>query len=62
MFDDHIIHTERLTVPHPRIAERTFVLKPLLDLAPSLHLSSGEAIADVLAALDADGLWPLEPQ
>ncbi len=32
------IHTERLQLPHPGIAERDFVLQPLLDIAPELKL------------------------
>jgi len=30
------IQSERLTVPHPRMSERAFVLKPLADIAPDL--------------------------
>jgi 2-amino-4-hydroxy-6-hydroxymethyldihydropteridine diphosphokinase len=33
-FDDKIIKTENLKVPHPRIPERKFVLVPLVELAP----------------------------
>ena len=33
-FGDQVIHTPSLTVPHPRIAERAFVLRPLADLVP----------------------------
>jgi 2-amino-4-hydroxy-6-hydroxymethyldihydropteridine diphosphokinase len=32
------IDTERLQLPHPRIAERDFVLRPLVDIAPELQL------------------------
>jgi 2-amino-4-hydroxy-6-hydroxymethyldihydropteridine diphosphokinase len=35
-YDDLIITTPELTIPHPRFAEREFVLKPLCDLNPDL--------------------------
>lgn len=38
IFGDHILNTERLTVPHPRIRERNFVAFPLVDLNPTLEL------------------------
>jgi 2-amino-4-hydroxy-6-hydroxymethyldihydropteridine diphosphokinase len=34
LFDDRVITTSRLTVPHPRFRERMFVLEPLAELAP----------------------------
>jgi 2-amino-4-hydroxy-6-hydroxymethyldihydropteridine diphosphokinase len=40
-------------LPHPRLAERAFVLKPLADLAPDWrHPATGQGIAELLAALD----------
>ena len=44
----------RLTLPHPEVSSRRFVLVPLLELDPDLALPSGERLADKLAAL-ADG-------
>jgi 2-amino-4-hydroxy-6-hydroxymethyldihydropteridine diphosphokinase len=37
-----------LTVPHPRLTERSFALEPLLELDPSLHLPDGRALQELL--------------
>lgn len=44
----------RLALPHPRMAERAFVLLPLHDLAPDLPLPGG-TVAQLLAGLDLAG-------
>jgi 2-amino-4-hydroxy-6-hydroxymethyldihydropteridine diphosphokinase len=43
--------TERLTLPHPEVRSRRFVLAPLLELDPELTLPGGERIVDLLEAL-----------
>ena len=44
--------TDTLTLPHPRLAERDFVLRPLLDVAPSWqHPQTGAGAAKMLARL-----------
>ncbi len=45
----------RLTLPHPRIAERAFVLLPLAELAPDLVLPGQGRVAQLLAAADTQG-------
>lgn len=50
IFGETSIETERLHLPHPRIAERDFVLQPLSDIAPDLQVN-GRTIRALLAAL-----------
>ena len=47
--------SERLTLPHPEIAKRRFVLVPLLELDPDLTLLDGNRLADALEAIGEDG-------
>ncbi len=51
-YDDLILQTPELTIPHPKLHERAFVLVPLADLAPDLvHPLIQQNIADLLASL-----------
>ena len=49
-----------LTLPHPGIAERSFVLRPLCDFAPNLVVPGVGRVADLAARLSADGLWVID--
>ena len=53
-YDDAVIRSERLTVPHPRLAEREFALVPLCEIMRGRrHPVSGLTVAQMLDALRA---------
>lgn len=55
-FDDLVSDDPRLTLPHPRAAERAFVLAPWHDVEPGAVLSDGRAVVAVLAGLGPAGV------
>lgn len=53
LYGDRCIESEELTIPHPRMEERRFVLIPLLEIAPELESPTlNQRYADVLSRLD----------
>lgn len=59
LFGNQIIDSARLTVPHPELANRDFVLQPLLDLRVDLQLPDGRRIADLRRQCPDNDLIPL---
>jgi len=52
------VSSARLTLPHPHIAERAFVLLPLHDVAPELDIPGQGNVAELLRAVDTQGCTP----
>jgi 2-amino-4-hydroxy-6-hydroxymethyldihydropteridine diphosphokinase len=47
LYGDETVGEPGLEVPHPRLAERAFVLQPLVELDPGLRLPDGRALRDL---------------
>lgn len=57
LFDDLILETPSLQLPHPRMIERAFVLVPLVEIAPDwVEPVSGKAIAQLVQGVDCSGV------
>ncbi|MBN1850418.1 MAG: 2-amino-4-hydroxy-6-hydroxymethyldihydropteridine diphosphokinase [Deltaproteobacteria bacterium] len=56
LYGEDIIRQENLTIPHPLMHERRFVLTPMVDLAPELiHPLLKKTMTELLALADKDG-------
>ncbi|MDQ6662119.1 MAG: GTP cyclohydrolase MptA [Chloroflexota bacterium] len=61
-FDDLHMMQEQLTIPHPRMRERAFVLVPLTEIAPeSVDPVSGKTVAELSRDVSHDGITKLSP-
>tara|TARA_R100001377_G_scaffold74498_1_gene50777 strand:- start:111 stop:1256 length:1146 start_codon:yes stop_codon:yes gene_type:complete len=68
LYNDAIIHTESLVVPHPQMANRRFVLQPLCDVAlkekhPTLHKTIAELleICEDKSTIEPINIWLKNP-
>lgn len=56
-YGELVLESETLTLPHPRLHERAFVLVPLMELAPNLiHPVLKKSVAELLAGLNVEGI------
>ena len=60
-YGDVVLNETDLTLPHPRLLERGFVLVPLAEIAPDLKIG-GLAVRDALARVDKTGIEKLPPR
>lgn len=54
-FGDSVMHEGGLQIPHPRMAERAFVLVPLAEIAPDLRIDGRGTAAELARDLGEDG-------
>ena len=56
LYDDLQLHDPELTLPHPRLHERGFVLFPLADIAADVHIPGQGKVCDLLRRLPDQGV------
>lgn len=58
-YDDLVLESSSLVIPHPHVHERGFVLMPLMDIAPDLvHPVSGRTVREMIALCSTEGILP----
>ncbi len=63
LYDKMVISSDEITIPHPRMLERAFVLVPLAEIAGDLQYSpAGETINSLLEGIDKKGVERYNPK
>lgn len=60
LYGNEVMDEPRLTVPHPYMKQRGFVLRPLADLAAGLTLPDGSLVGELLTTVDQNDLRRIE--
>jgi 2-amino-4-hydroxy-6-hydroxymethyldihydropteridine diphosphokinase len=60
-YNDWVLESKKLTLPHPHLHERAFVLVPLLDIASNwVHPVLGKTIRELAEDIDQQGILPIK--
>ena len=60
LFDGQIINSDQLTVPHPGMLARSFVIQPLLEIAPEIELPNGQTVAASCERFSETDCWIIQ--
>ncbi len=60
LYDEQELHSQKLTLPHPRMFERSFVMLPLAEIAPDLHVAKHGSVVELLKKLNVSGIKQYE--
>ena len=59
LYGGEVVHEPGLTIPHPRMPERAFVLVPLAEIAPDFEVPGRGSVADLLRNVETSGMIKL---
>ena len=62
LYDDRIMNTAELTLPHPRMCDRGFVLLPLAEIAPGQAVPGRGNVAELAQHCPEQGVTRIDPQ
>jgi 2-amino-4-hydroxy-6-hydroxymethyldihydropteridine diphosphokinase len=60
LYDNKPLQNSRLTLPHPGLYDRSFVLYPLYECAPDLVLPDGQRVYDLMRRCSSQGLYKVQ--
>lgn len=60
LYGDLQLQSDKLTVPHPGLTERYFVLVPLFEIAPDLILPDGRPLTTLMDSVDHSVIWAVD--
>ena len=53
-YENQLFNTPKLTIPHPKLFERMFVLKPWSEISPDYVINKGKTVKDLMLLLDSN--------